>query len=211
MFNSSGHGHEQLSTLLCQYNEYPERRAEVVAEIERDFQQTVAILIMDSCGFSRTVREHGIIHYLSLLERLWRVVGPLVTEHGGRPLRHDGDNLFAVFPDVRSALGCAKTIHEYVEIANNPLPAAEEIYVALGIGYGPVLLVGENDAWGDEMNLACKLGEDLAEGGEVLLTAAAREALGDDADDEFEDVPLTLSGLNLPAHRLTRKSHQTDR
>ena len=69
-----------------------------------------------------------------------------------------------------------------VEIANEPLPAASEIYIAIGVGYGRILLVGDDDAYGDEMNVACKLGEDLAEQGEILLTAAAHEALGDSTD-----------------------------
>jgi class 3 adenylate cyclase len=202
MFNTSGHGREQLRELLHQYNEYPERRDEIIANINQDYEQTVAVLIMDSCGFSRTVHEHGIVHFMALLERLWRLVEPAVDEFGGRPLREDADNLYAVFPDVRSAVECAKAIHERVEIANGPLPAANEIYVALGIGYGPLLLVGENDAWGDEMNLACKLGEDIAEGGEVLLTEDARRALGDDGSDSFETLELSVSGLEMTAYRL---------
>src|SRR3954452_1781315 len=118
MYNTSGCGRAELSKLLNEYNEYPERRNEIIATIEKDFGQTVAILIMDSCGFSRTVHAHGIIHYLSLLERLWRLVRPLVEQHGGRSLREDADDLFAVFPDVQSALACAKAINDYVEIAN---------------------------------------------------------------------------------------------
>jgi adenylate cyclase len=204
MYNISGHGREQLSHLLNEYNEYPERRGEIVTTIERDFGQTVAILIMDSCGFSRTVHAHGIIHFMSMLERLWRLVRPLVFEHGGRPLREDADDLFAVFPDVKSALACAKQIHSHVEIANGPLPASNEIYVALGIGYGPVLLVGEDDAWGDEMNLACKLGEDIAQQGEVLLTEEAHKALGKNPADEFEKLDLSVSGLQMTAFRLVR-------
>lgn len=202
MFNTSGHGRRQLRELLHQYNEYPERRDEIIADINRDFEQTVAILIMDSRGFSRTVHEYGIVHFMALLERLWRLVEPVVTEFGGRPLREDADNLYAVFPDARSALECAKAIHERVEIANGPLPASSEIYVALGIGYGPLLLVGDDDAWGDEMNLACKLGEDIAEQGEVLLTEEARRALGDDGPDSFETLELSVSGLKLTAYRL---------
>jgi class 3 adenylate cyclase len=159
---------------------------------------------MDSCGFSRTVHAHGIIHFLSLLERLWRLVRPLVEAYGGRLLREDADDLFAVFPDVSSALACAKAIHEHVEIANGPLPAASEIYVALGIGYGRVLLVGDDDAWGDEMNLACKLGEDIAQQGETLLTREAYKALGEDGQDTFEELDLSVSGLQMTAYRLVR-------
>ena len=202
MFNASGHGREQLRELLYQYNEYPERHDEILAAIRRDFERTVAILIMDACGFSRTVHERGIVHFLSLLERLWRVVGPLVVELGVRPMRQDADNLYAIFPDVRSALACAIAIHERVGIANEPLPASGEIYVAVGIGYGPLLLVGEDDAWGDEMNLACKLGEDVAAGGEVLLTEEARKALGDAATDTFETLRLEVAGMELTAYRL---------
>jgi class 3 adenylate cyclase len=203
MYNASGYGREQLAKMLNEYNEYPERRDEIIANIDRDFGQTVAILIMDSCGFSRTVHSHGIIHFLSLLERLWRLVHPLVSEYGGRPLREDADDLFAVFPDVPSALACAKAIHEHVEIANGPLPASNEIYVALGIGYGHVLLVGEDDAWGDEMNLACKLGEDIAQQGEVLLTEEAHKAVANDGHS-FEQLDLSVSGLQMTAYRLVR-------
>jgi adenylate cyclase len=204
MYNSSGCGRAELSKLLNDYNEYPERRDQIVTEIERDFGQTVAILIMDSCGFSRTVHAHGIIHFLSLLERLWRLVRPLIAEHGGRPLREDADDLFAVFPDAQSALACAKAINEYVEIANGPLPASSEIYVAQGIGYGSVLLVGDDDAWGDEMNLACKLGEDIAQEGEILLTEEARKAIGEDGRDAFEKLELSVSGLEMTAYRLLK-------
>ncbi|SRR6266536_2054857 len=204
MYNTSGCGREELSKLLNEYNEYPERRDQIVASIERDFGQTVAILIMDSCGFSRTVHAHGIIHFLSLLERLWRLVRPLVAEHGGRPLREDADDLFAVFPDAQSALACARAINEYVEIANGPLPASSEIYVAQGIGFGPVLLVGDDDAWGDEMNLACKLGEDIAQEGEILLTEEARKAIGDDGGHKFETLELSVSDLEMTAYRLIR-------
>jgi class 3 adenylate cyclase len=204
MYNTSGCGRAELSKLLNDYNEYPERRDQIVAEIDRDFGRTVAILIMDSCGFSRTVHANGIIHFLSLLERLWRLVRPLVAEHGGRPLREDADDLFAVFPDVPSALACARAIHEHVEIANGPLPASNEIYVALGIGFGRVLLVGSDDAWGDEMNLACKLGEDIAQEGEILLTEEARKALGDDSGHQFEKRELSISGLQMTAYQVIR-------
>ena len=58
--------------------------------------------------------------------------------------------------------------------ANEALPAAEETQIAIGIGYGSVLDVGDGHLYGDEMNLAFKLGEDLGTAQEVLLTPAAR-------------------------------------
>jgi len=138
------------------------------------------------------------------LERLGRVVIPIIEAHNGRVLRIEADNIFAVFPDAESAVRCSAEVQRNVEIANEPMPAAYEIYVAIGVGYGRVLLVDDNDAWGDEMNIACKLGEDVAEQGEILLTVAAHEAVGDDGPWKFEDSSVQISGLELTSYRLIR-------
>jgi class 3 adenylate cyclase len=190
-----------LQRLLHEYNEYPERREQVVAEIEERFRRPLGILVLDSSGFTRTVHAMGIIHFLALLERLGRMVMPLITRHGGRLLKREADNIFAVFPDVAAAMRCAAQILHDVQVANEPLPAAEEIDVSLGIGYGQVLVVGDNDLYGDEMNLACKLGEDLADRHELLVTEAARAALGDSAEWSFEELEFSVSGLKLNAYR----------
>jgi hypothetical protein len=54
------------------------------------------------------------------------------------------------------------------------------------------------------MNIACKLGEDLAEQGEILLTPSAREALGDGHDWSFKDDSVSISGLDLAFSRVVR-------
>lgn len=48
----------------------------------------------------------------------------------------------------------------------------------MGIGCGRILRVGDHDVWGREVNAASRLGEDTARSGEILLTSAARAALG---------------------------------
>lgn len=199
-----GPSRARLNALLEEYNEYPDRQQALEAQIHEEFCKPVAIVVIDSCGFSRTVRQHGIVNYLARLERLSRVVKPIIEDHGGRVLRLEADNIFALFADTAAAVRCAAEVQRNVEIANNPLPAASEIYVAIGIGYGRVLLVGDDDAFGDEMNVACKLGEDLAEQGEVLLTEAAREALGQSDEWDFEDFSVRISGLDLRGYKLTR-------
>lgn len=199
-----GPSRERLQRLLKEYNEYPERQKDIEQRIDDEFCKLVAILVLDSCGFSRTVRQHGIVNYLARLERMERIVSPLIEAHGGRVLRIEADNIFALFMDTESAVACAAEIQHNVEIANEPLPAASEIYVAIGVGFGRVLLVGDDDAFGDEMNVACKLGEDLAESGEVLLTASAHEALGEAGTWTFEDSSVRISGLDLTAYKLVR-------
>jgi adenylate cyclase len=204
MTELTGPSRERLQELLKEYNEYPERRQELDTRIHDEFCKAVAIVVIDSCGFSQSVRQHGIVNYLASLERLARVVSPIVHAHGGRVLRVEADNIFALFEDTPTAIRCSVEVQRNVEIANEPLPAASEIYVAIGIGYGRLLLVGDDDAYGDEMNVACKLGEDLAKQGEILLTAVAHDAVGSSEEWQFEDSSAPISGLDLKAYKLVR-------
>jgi class 3 adenylate cyclase len=201
MFESP-HDPAELQKLLMEYNEHPDRRSKVVAEIEERFRRPVAVLVLDSCGFTRTVRSMGIIHFLALLERLERLARPIIERTGGRVLKREADNIFAIFPDVETAVTCADQTLSYVSMANELLPADDEVDVSLGIGYGDALLIGDDDLYGDEMNLACKLGEDLAGRHELLVTQAARASLGEDPRWQFEEAEFSISGIKLLAHRL---------
>ena len=59
---------------------------------------------------------------------------------------------------------------------NRGRPENEQLRFSYGIGYGDVLDLDE-DMFGLEVNLASKLGEDLAEPGEALLTPSAAAAV----------------------------------
>ncbi|HEX7887661.1 MAG TPA: hypothetical protein VF474_16930, partial [Phenylobacterium sp.] len=100
----------------------------------------------------------------ALLEiRRLQVVGDAATqEEGGRLVKAWADNLMCIFPDVASAQRAARRI-----VAAIPSGA--------GIGYGRILDLG-SDLQGADVIAACKLGEDVAGPGEVLLTPAAQAA-----------------------------------
>jgi len=190
---------EELQALLLDYNEHPERRERVLGDVDRRFRRTAAVLVIDTCGFSRTVQGKGIVHFLALLERLERLMRPSIEREGGRILRREADNMFAVFDGPDRAVAAATAIQRDLAAANEALPADEEVGVSIGIGYGDVLLVDDDDAWGEEMNVASKLGEDLAECGEILITAAARDGLSEGAAP-LEERRYSVSGLELVAY-----------
>src|SRR5215207_254792 len=81
MAELTGPSKARLATLLREYNEFPERQEETDAQIHEEFCKLVSIMVMDSCGFSRSVRQHGIVNYLARLERLSRMVVPLIEGH----------------------------------------------------------------------------------------------------------------------------------
>jgi class 3 adenylate cyclase len=79
-----------------------------------------------------------------------------------------------------------------------------QIHLCYGVGYGPVLDVGGTDAFGQEVNLASKLGEDVAKAGQVLLTERARQEIDAGEGLEFEHRTLDLSGLEIPYYLVRR-------
>ena len=70
----------------------------------------------------------------------------------------------------------------------------EQILLCLGIGYGDILRIADQDAWGREVNSASKLGEDTAKANEILVTAAAHQELTGRNDVEFESIGSTSLG-----------------
>ena len=53
------------------------------------------------------------------------------------------------------------------------------------------------DFFGDAVNIACKLGEDLAGPGEILVTRSAIDSLPDDVRFPGKPMRLSFSGLEL--------------
>lgn len=102
---------------------------------------------------------------------------PAVLGNGGQVVKQEADNLFAAFADPATALEAALDILRSAEAMNAVLPAERAVQVSIGIGYGDTLLIDGADMFGHEMNIACKLGEDVAGTKEILLSAAAFAAL----------------------------------
>ena len=192
---------ELLRRLLNEFNEKPEERDRITSAITERFTRRLAILVLDSSGFTRSTRQGGIVPFLALLERLHRLSAPVVENHGGQVLKAEADNIFAVFPDVPAAVAGAQEILSTLRTVNDALPGNEEIYVSMGIGFGDVLMVGTEDLFGDEMNLACKLGEDLADHDQILLTPEAHGAL-EGTPHRFEELEMSISGLPVRTYRL---------
>jgi class 3 adenylate cyclase len=189
----------ELWRLLDARNEHPESLGDIDGEIWRRFGRTRAVLVLDMCGFSRLTMRYGITHFLAMIRRLCTIVRPIIAGTGGHIVKTEADNVFAMFDDVPQALAAARAIHRNLDAANTFLPEDWDLHAGIGIGYGPLLLIGEHDLFGSEMNVASKLGEDVAGRGEILLSAAARARIGDDAN--VSEIPVQLSSLTLQAFR----------
>ncbi len=191
----------ELKQMLRERNEYPDRKNEIDQQIKRRFEKEVSILALDMTGFSRTTMKLGIIHFLGMIAQMEALAVPAIEENGGTVIKQEADNLFATFPHPSQAVEAALGIFRAFRAADSVLPQDSDIYGSVGIGFGSTLVIDDEDLFGNEMNLSSKLGEDLAESMEILLTEQAYAAL---PPDTYKTSPLyfTISGLELNCYRL---------
>lgn len=192
---------ERLYKFLRERNEQPARAAEIDALIREVFAETIAVLVMDMSGFSRQTIRHGIIHFLAKIQRMHSIAIPVVEARGGLIIKLEADNIYAVFGAVADAVETAVDIQRGLEAVNTLLPDELDMHGEYGIGFGETLVIEDEDIFGSEVNLASKLGEDLAQRGEILLTESAFQQVAQ-GEREFERLDMTVSGLDLVAYKV---------
>ena len=159
--------------------------------------ETVAVLVLDSTGFTRATRAYGIVYFLKCIARMRKAAGPLLEASSCISWRAEADNLYAEFEHPVQALGAAIRLSHEVEKLKMPIGEDRIYRVCVGIGYGPVLRDAREGVFGNQMNLASKMGEDLAQGGDILLSQAAYDALGSETGHHFEKHEIGISGVTM--------------
>ena len=73
---------------------------------------------------------------------------------------------------------------------------------AIGIDFGRFLLIEDADFYGGPVNLASKLGEDIAKSGQILVTDNAMKQPG---AEQFpaKKIEFSISGVQITAHEIT--------
>jgi len=150
-----------------------EARAVVDQQIRARYERDGAVLISDMSGFSRITQERGIIHFVELIHRMRSLTVPLVEAHGGRLIKAEADNLFVLFDTAQAAVDTAVAMLDACREAFVGRDRNDTVAIGIGIASGRLLDLDGLDFFGDPVNLASKLGEDLASGGDLLVTAQA--------------------------------------
>ncbi len=181
-------------------------RREIEEKLWTQYGAEYAVFVLDMSGFSLLTRKYGIVHYLSMVRRMQLTTEPIVKSHGGSMIKYEADNCFAVFPDPLSAVNAAIAM-QYAFAASNILtPDDFDIHIACGIDYGKLLIIGHEDCFGDPVNRASKMGEDLAAAGEVLVTKEAMEMIPDSANIKAREIVVSISGITIPAFVIQYKN-----
>jgi len=192
---------------LLQYSqtEKIEERRSIEETLWADYGAEYAVFILDMSGFSLLTRKYGIVHYLSMVRRMQLTTEPIVKSYGGNMIKYEADNCFAVFPDPLSAINAAIAM-QHAFTASNLLTSDDlDIHISCGIDYGKLLIIGHEDCFGDPVNRASKIGEDLATSGEILVTQEAMQMIPVEAGIKSRAINVSISGITIPAFAVDYK------
>ena len=180
--------------------EETDERQRIESELWRDYGAEYAVFVLDMSGFSLLTRKYGIVHYLSMVKRMQSTTEPIVKSYGGSMIKYEADNCFAVFPDSLSAVNAAIAMQHAFDVSNLLTSDDLDIHIAVGIDYGKLLIIGHEDCFGDPVNRASKMGEDVAAAGEILITKEAMDAIPGEAGIKARELKVSISGITIPAY-----------
>lgn len=192
----------QDQLLLYTQIEDIDQRRQIEDRIWADYGAEYAVFVLDMSGFSLMTRKYGIVHYLSMVRRMQLTTEPIVKSYGGTMIKYEADNCFAVLPDPLSAVNAAITM-QHAFTASNLLTSDDlDISIACGIDYGQLLILEQEDCFGAPVNIASKIGEDIAAAGEILITKEAMDMIPAEAGIRSRGISVTISGTVLLAYAI---------
>ena len=174
----SSYSQSRLEALVAERTQKGADKQAIDARIWDLFGERWAVMFTDLSGFSRNVAEFGIIHFLQVIHESHRLLVPVIADHDGILLKLEGDSMLVMFRNPSKALTCSIAMQRDLETYNRRRPASEKVLLCVGLGYGDVLRIGDDDIFGEEVNAASKLGEDTAKSKEILVTKRFREEVG---------------------------------
>jgi class 3 adenylate cyclase len=199
MDNKSTNHFQDLLLSFSQESHADDRR-KIEEELWRRYGTERVVFVLDMSGFSLLTRKHGIVHYLSMVRRMQIIAEPIIETYEGQVIKFEADNCFAIFPDTLSAINAAIALQLAFDAANLTTSDDLDVHIACGIDYGKILIIDNKDFFGDPVNRACKLGEDVAAAGEILVTREALERLPANANLRSREINVSISGITISAY-----------
>lgn len=197
-------GHAPFDEAIAEFADIsdPAQQEAARSRIWERFGTEGAAFISDMASFSSTSRKIGVCHFLKMIHRARQAIAPIVADNNGMLLKCDADNCYAYFAKADDAIRASFDINAALHESNDRNPIAEQIYLSVGIDYGRLLLIDGIDFFGDPVNTASKLGEDLAIRAETLVTQRAIEQSGYRVPELAERMTARISEIEIKYVRI---------
>ncbi|MDJ0938459.1 MAG: adenylate/guanylate cyclase domain-containing protein [Woeseiaceae bacterium] len=197
-------GHPEFDAMIASFSYIHEDAAQEKArqKIWDKFGVDGAVFISDMANFTSTSRKIGVCHFLKLIYRARKSIAPIIADNNGRLLKCDADNCYAYFERTDDAIQASFDVNSALHALNERYSIAEQIFLSVGIDHGRVLLVEGMDFFGDPVNTASKLGEDLAIKAETLVTERAIAASSFEVPENAERMRARIADIEIEYVRL---------
>lgn len=189
----AGASQDRLEKLIALRLQTGVDKDEIDARIWDLFGETWSIMFTDLSGFSRRSAKFGIIHFLQTIYESQRLLVPVIDKFDGILLKMDGDSMMVLFRKPGKAVECAINMQHVLRDYNTSKLDEEKILLCVGIGYGTMLLIG-NDVFGAQVNASSKLGEEAATPYEILVTDAVKDTIGEMNGISYEPIDTVPPG-----------------
>ncbi|MCC6847228.1 MAG: adenylate/guanylate cyclase domain-containing protein [Deltaproteobacteria bacterium] len=167
-------------------------------EPPKPHRRLAAILSADAVGYSRRMAADEAATVAAIRSHRETLSG-FVREHRGRVVNAVGDNLLAELPSAVDAAACAIAAQREIARQEEPLPFEARLPFRIGLHLGDIV-VGEDDVFGDGINVAARL-EALAEPGGVCASATIVDQVRGKVEAAFEDLGVQeLKNIPAPVH-----------
>lgn len=151
-------------------------------------------------GFTRYVSEHGILAFLDLLIKSYDGLTSIIERRHGVCLSKGADNLLALFDRPEDAVSTAVDMNFWLRERNTVRPPVEQLRVCIGVHHGEVIRL-QDGVFGEVVNVASKVGEDVAGAEEILITRQTRDAVDETHRVEYSR-SVTIGGDQIELYRV---------
>lgn len=151
----------------------------------------MTVLFADVSGSTRLYEQVGDVRALATIGECLALVRDAAAGHGGRLVKTIGDEAMVVFATADQAVTAAGEI----QLRMSEYARERQVKLALRVGlHAGETIESQNDVYGDCVNVAARMVA-LAKGGQVILTAAAADALSQELRGKVREVDvLTVKG-----------------
>jgi len=192
---------ERLDTLIQERLEPGADREKIDSRIWDLFGEEWCVMFTDLAGFSRNISQFGITHFLQSIYESERLLIPIIGEHDGILLKDLGDSFLIIFKKARKAVLASIAMQRILKEYNRDKLEEDMVLLCVGLGCGQMLRIGDIDVFGYEVNLASKLGEDIARPWEILVSESVKENVADSMGVSFEEFSIDFPAATC-AYRL---------
>lgn len=154
----------------------------------------VVLMFSDIEGSTQRNATLGDRDWVKLLERHEQLIRRQVAAHRGFVVKNQGDGFMIAFPEPAGAVQCCIALQQALLQDGY---GTDGIRVRMGVHVGTSVRRGD-DLFGLDVATAARVA-DLADGGQILVSEALREAAGENAGIEFGAArDVQLKGLPAP-------------